>query len=79
MPATEKQKVLVGKYLPGYDVSVLTKFEAAQILTRCIAEGPAYEPATPKQKYVLRQHGYDAEGLSKYDAMKIIGRLRQND
>ncbi len=75
-PATEKQKVLVHKYLPDYDMSKLTKFEAAQILTRCMANGPAYDPPTPKQKYFLKQNGYDVEGLSKYDAMKIIGRLK---
>ena len=75
-PATEKQKVLICKYIPDYDVNSLTKFEAAQILTRCIATGPAYEPPTEKQKYFLRRNGYDVEGLSKYDATKLIGRLK---
>ena len=75
-PATGKQKELVLKYVPRYDVENLTKFEAAQILTRCTAKGPAYEPPTEKQKYVLRRAGYDVEGLSKYDAMKLIGRLK---
>ena len=75
-PATEKQKVLISKYIPDYDVVGLTKFEAAQILTRCMATGPAYEPPTEKQKYFLRRNGYEVEGLSKYEAMKIIGRLK---
>ena len=74
--ATEKQKVLIRKYLPCYDVEKLTKFEAAQILTRCMANGPAYEPPTEKQKYVLRRAGYEVEGLSKYDAIQIIRRLK---
>lgn len=71
-PATEKQLALIRRRLPGYDASALTKFEAAQILTRCVV----HEPATAKQKYILRQHGYDVDSLSKYDAMKIIGRLK---
>ena len=75
-PATEKQKVLIRKYLPDFEVESLTKFDAAQILTRCMATGPAYEPPTKKQKYVLRRNGYEVEGLSKYDAMKLIGRLK---
>lgn len=75
-PATEKQKMLICKYIPNYDVASLTKFEAAQILTRCMATGPAYEPPTEKQKYFLRRNGYEVEGLSKYEAMKIIGRLK---
>jgi hypothetical protein len=75
-PATEKQKVLIRKYVPNCDVEVLTKFEAAQILTRCMANGPAYEPPTEKQKYFLRRNGYDIDGLSKYDAIQIIRRLK---
>ena len=74
--ATDKQKALIRKKLPEFDVSSLTKFEAAQILTRCFANSPSYEPPTSKQIYVLRSHGYEVEGLSKYDAMKIIGRLK---
>ena len=75
-PATEKQKELMRKYLPSYDVSSLTKFEAAQILTRCMANSGSYEPPTAKQAYFLKRNGYDVEGLSKYDAMKLIGRLK---
>ena len=75
-PATDKQKALIRKYLPGCEVESLTKFDAAQILTRCMANGPAYEPPTEKQVYVLRRNGYEVEGLSKYDAMKIIRRLK---
>lgn len=75
-PATEKQKILIRKYVPNCDVEVLTKFEAAQILTRCMANGFAYEPPTEKQKYFLRHNGYEVEGLSKYDAIKLIGRLK---
>lgn len=75
-PATDKQKTLIRKYLPGCEVESLTKFDAAQILTRCMANGPAYEPPTEKQVYVLRRNGYEVEGLSKYDAMKIIRRLK---
>ena len=74
--ATDKQKALIRKKLPDFDVSSLTKFEAAQILTRCFANSPSYEPPTSKQIYVLRSHGYEVEGLSKYDAMKIIRRLK---
>lgn len=75
-PATEKQKALICKYIPDCEINGLTKFEAAQILTRCMATGSAYEPPTEKQKYFLRRNGYGVEGLSKYDAMKLIGRLK---
>ena len=75
-PATDKQKALVSKYVPGYDAQSLTKFEAGQILTRCMANSGSYEPLTPKQAYFLRRNGYDVDGLSKYDAMKLIGRLK---
>lgn len=70
-PATEKQKALIRRNYPEFDVSTLTKFEAGQILTRHFAE-----PPTEKQKYVLRRAGYDIEGLSKYDAIQIIRRLK---
>lgn len=70
-PATEKQKALIRRNYPEFDVSTLTKFEAGQILTRHFAE-----PPTEKQKHVLRRAGYDIEGLSKYDAIQIIRRLK---
>ena len=70
-PASEKQKALIRRNYPEFDVSTLTKFEAGQILTRHFAE-----PPTEKQKYVLRRAGYDVESLSKYDAMQIIRRLK---
>lgn len=76
MPATEKQKILIRKHVSNCDVERLTKFEAAQILTRCMVKGSAYEPATEKQKYFLRLNGYEVEGLSKYDAMQLIRRLK---
>ena len=75
-PATEKQKALIRKYIPSYDPERLTKFEAGQILTRCFADGSAYEPPTTRQIYVLRRNGYAVGGLSKYDAIKLIGRLK---
>ncbi len=78
-PATEKQKALILRYIPGCNVDALTKFEAGQILTRCMAQGPAYEPLTARQAYVLRQNGYSVDGLSKYDAMKLIRRLKEDD
>jgi hypothetical protein len=78
-PATARQKELIRKYQPCYDPERLTKFEAGQILTRCFADGSGYEPPTAKQIYVLRQHGYEVSGLSKYDAMKIIRRFKKND
>ena len=74
--ATDKQKALIRRYLPDYDPENLTKFEAGQILTRCMANGASYQPPTAKQIYFLQQHGYDVEGLSKYDAMKLIGELK---
>lgn len=52
--ATDKQKALICKKLPDFDVSSLTKFEAAQILTHCFANSPSYEPPTSKQIYVLQ-------------------------
>lgn len=75
-PATEKQKMLICKYLPDYEIGGLTKFEATQILTQCMSTGSVYEPPTEKQKYFLRRNGYNVEGLSKYDAMQIIRRLK---
>jgi hypothetical protein len=76
VPATEKQRQLIARYHPELDTSELTKFDAGQIITRCLAKGSAYEPATSKQKYYLMQRGYEVEGLSKYDAQKLIGRLK---
>ncbi len=70
-PATEKQKAVILRKYPDYDTNSLTKFEAGQILTRINAE-----PPTSKQIYTLQKYGYSVEGLSKYDAMKIIGRLK---
>lgn len=70
-PATEKQKALIRRNYPEFDVSSLTKFEAGQILTHHFAQ-----PPTEKQKYVLHRAGYDIEGLSKYDAIQIIRRLK---
>ena len=70
-PATDKQKALIRRHYPDFDVINLTKFDAAQILTRHFNE-----PATPKQIYFLQRNGYDVEGLSKYDAIRIIGRLK---
>ena len=75
-PATDKQKALIRRYIPSYDPESLTKFEAGQVLTRCFAEGAGYERPTAKQIYVLRQNGYEVEGLSRYDAIKIIRRLK---
>lgn len=72
VPATDKQKYLLCKYLPDYDTSGLTKFDAAQILTRCI-EG---EPATEKQKYFLRRNGVNPEGLNKRQASELIAQMK---
>ena len=77
--ATAKQKALITRKYPDYNVNGLTKFEAAQILTRSFAGSASYEPPTAKQIYVLRKYGYEVDGLSKYDAMKIIGRLKGID
>ena len=71
VPATEKQKAIIQRSYPSLDVSNITKFEAGQVLTRHFNQ-----PATAKQIFLLRQHGYDVNGLSKFDAMKIIGRLK---
>ena len=75
-PASDKQKALIARKYPDYDASNLTKFEAAQILTRSFAGSASYEPPTSKQIYTLQRHGYSADGLSKYDAMKLIGKLK---
>ena len=37
--ATDKQKALIRKFLPGFDTGDLTKLEANQILTRCFYRG----------------------------------------
>ena len=71
VPATEKQKALIQRHFPTLDVANLTKLEAGQVLTRYFNE-----PATSKQIYLLQRHGHDVEGLSKYEAMKLIGRLK---
>lgn len=70
-PASDKQKMLIRRHYPQFDVSGLTKFEAGQILTRHFAEAP-----TEKQKYFLRRNGYEVDSLSKYDAIQIIRRLK---
>ena len=71
-PATEKQLEIIRKRVPDFDAEKLTKFEAHQILTRFFAP----EPPTPKQIAYLRRYGYDTTGLTKFEAMKIIGRLK---
>ena len=71
VPATEKQKALIQRHFPTLDVTNITKLEAGQVLTRYFNE-----PATPKQIYLLRRHGYNVEGLSKHDAMKVIKELK---
>lgn len=75
--ASEKQKALIHKYLPEYECESLTKFEAGQILTRCMLKSGAYEPPTPKQKYFLEGYGYDTSRMTKYEAIKLIGRLKR--
>lgn len=72
--ATDKQKTLIRKHIPNFDSSRLTKFEAGQILTRCFAP----KVPTNKQIYFLRKHGYDVEGLSRYDASKIIANIKES-
>ena len=76
VPATEKQLAVIKKNLPDYDTEGLSKFEAGLILTRCFAKGASYQPPTEKQIYTLRRAGYDVNGLSKYDASKIIRSLK---
>ena len=71
--ATEKQKAIIHKRLPDFDVDSINKFEASQILTRFFAP----EPPTSKQLYILRKYGYDTTGLTKFEASKLIGRLKK--
>ena len=62
--------------LRPYQEECLASIPDAGAFLICMATGPAYEPPTEKQKYFLRRNGYEVEGLSKYEAMKIIGRLK---
>ena len=70
-PATEKQKAYIKRYFPNLDTRDMTKFDAGQIITRHRAT-----PLTPKQKYVLERRGYDTKGMTKWDGIREIGRLR---
>ena len=71
-PASEKQKALIKKKVKGFDASNLTKFEAGQILTRVLAP----EPPTKKQIYFLQSQSYDVSGMTRNEASKIIGGLK---
>ena len=72
-PASDKQKDYVKSLIPALNVDALTKFEASQILARkCSIQ----EPATQKQKYFLRIHGFDAANLTKREAMRMIAQIK---
>ena len=71
-PASEKQRALIERSYPEFRGKELTKFEAGQIITRHFAS-----PPTKKQKYILSCAGYDVEGMTKYDAIQIIRRLKE--
>ena len=77
--ATDKQKALIARKLPEYDTKELTKFEAAQILTRLFAESPRNEPATRKQIYFIRQYmpSIDVSELTKSEASKLINQIKK--
>lgn len=72
-PATDKQKDSVKRLFPALDVNALTKLEASQILARKYS---IQEPATQKQKYFLRMHGFDTANLTKREAAKMIAEIR---
>ncbi|MBR0221036.1 MAG: DEAD/DEAH box helicase [Synergistaceae bacterium] len=72
-PASDKQKDYVKSLIPALNVETLTKFEASQILARkCSIQ----EPATQKQKYFLRMHGFDTANLTKREASKMIAEIK---
>ena len=72
-PATDRQKDSVKRLFPALDVNALTKLEASQILARKYG---IQEPATQKQKYFLRMHGFDTANLTKREASKMIAEIR---
>ena len=71
-PASDKQKDLIQKKLKDFNVNNLTKFEAGQIITRLFAP----QPPTDKQIYFLQRRGYDTTNLTRQEASKIIGGLK---
>lgn len=75
-PASEKQLAVIQRRLPEFDTSKLTKFEAAQIITRCMG---ASEPATSKQIYFIRRYmpSVDVNNLTKSEASKLIGQIKK--
>ena len=75
-PASEKQLALVQRRLPNFDTGNLTKFEAAQIITRLTG---ASEPATNKQIYFIRRNlpSVDVNKLTKSEASKLIGQIKK--
>ena len=77
-PASEKQLAVVQRRLPDFDVRNLTKFEAAQIITRLTG---ASEPATGKQIYFIRRHmpSVDVNKLTKSEASKLIGQIKKGE
>ena len=77
VPATEKQLAIIRRKVPDYDVEGLSKFEAGLILTRCFSDSARNKPPTEKQIYTLRRAGYDISGMSRYDAIQIIRRLKE--
>lgn len=71
-PATEKQKSIIAKKVKDFDASNLTRFEAAEILTRLFAP----QPPTKKQVYFLQSRGYDVTNMTRNEASRIIGSLK---
>jgi superfamily II DNA or RNA helicase len=75
--ATDKQVRALRQF--GFEVRAeLTKGEASYLLDQCFElEAQCPTPATPKQRSLLRRFGLWREGLSRHQAGRLIGQLRQ--
>lgn len=77
-PPTEKQRLLLNRY----EIAVpLTSGEASDVITAYVVEQEIRrsEPATAKQIWFLQQHGYDASKITKRQANKLIGVLKEHE
>lgn len=74
-PATEKQLELL-KRNKIYIKSGLTMGEARELIEKINIERE-FEPPTPKQVFFLRRVGRMEEGMTKREAQRIIGMLKQ--
>ena len=73
---TERQKELIVKNYPDFDVSTLNKFDASMILT---GKFNSREPVTESQAYTLKKNGFNPADFTKRSAIKIINAIKKKE